>query len=148
MDDYTTLSKQNGVDSTIVSVLSTLDNQTEWANTTSLQPHAAGAARTETVIALSLLFCMIETVGIVGNLLVIIVVVVDRKMRRSPTNMFILNLAVADFLIMVCGIPEIVQFMLNRGWLMGLTMCRIERFALVCCLYASIMTLMAVCIER
>lgn len=148
MDDLTTLAKQSEDETIFVSSLPELDNQTGCANRTLTSIQPPRAARAETVIALSLLFCMIETVGIVGNLLVIVVVMADRKMRRSPTNMFIMNLAVADFLIMVCGVPEIVQFMLNRGWLMGLTLCRLERFTLVCCLYASIMTLMAVCVER
>lgn len=148
MNDLTTLAKDSDDETIFVSSLPELDNQTACANRTltSIQPHMV--ARSDTVIALSLLFCTIETVGIVGNLLVIVVVMADRKMRRSPTNMFIMNLAVADFLIMVCGVPEIVQFVLNRGWLMGLTLCRLERFTLVCCLYASIMTLMAVCVER
>lgn len=106
------------------------------------------ATRFESVVALSALLCAIEVLGIVGNILVIVVVVVDKKMRRSPTNMFIMNLSVGDLLIMIFGIPEIVQFMLDRGWLLGLAMCRVERFALVCSLYASIMTLMSVCVER
>lgn len=113
-----------------------------------LSPRSKEATRLESVAALSTLFCAIEIVGIVGNLLVIVVIVVDKKMRRSPTNMFIMNLSVADLLIMIFGIPEIVQFMLNRGWLMGPVMCRVERFVLVCSLYASIMTLMSVCVER
>jgi len=36
----------------------------------------------------------------------------------------------------------------NRGWLLGLTLCRTQRFVLVSSLYASIWTLLAVCIER
>ena len=69
-------------------------------------------------------------------------------MRHSATNLFIANLAGADLVIMVFGVPEIVQFVINRGWLLGLTLCRAQRFILVSSLYASIWTLMAVCIER
>ena len=59
-----------------------------------------------------------------------------------------MNLAMADFLIMLFGIPEIAQFVLNRGWLLGLALCKFQRFVLVVSLYASIMTLVAVCVER
>jgi len=49
---------------------------------------------------------------------------------------------------MLFGVPEIVQFIINRGWLLGLTPCKAQRFILVSSLYSSIWTLMAVCIER
>jgi len=68
--------------------------------------------------------------------------------NRADTNLFITNLAFADFIIMVFGVPEIVQFVVNRGWLLGLALCKSQRFILVSSLYASVWTLMAVCIER
>lgn len=105
-------------------------------------------ASKEVIAFLSLLFCVIGTVGLIGNSLVIIVILCDRKMRQSVTNIFILNLATADFIIMLAGIPEIVQFMLNRGWLLGPVFCKMNRFVLVVCLYVSILSLVSVCIER
>lgn len=96
----------------------------------------------------SSLFCVVGTVGILGNLMVVYIILADRKMRKSVTNMLILNLALADSLIMLCGIPEIVLFMINKGWLLGLVMCKFQRTVLVCALYSSVLTLVAVCIER
>ncbi|XP_067664422.1 neuropeptide receptor 15-like [Haliotis asinina] len=96
----------------------------------------------------STLFCVVGTVGILGNLMVVYIILADRKMRKSVTNMLILNLALADSLIMLCGIPEIVLFMINKGWLLGLVMCKFQRTVLVCALYTSVLTLVAVCIER
>ena len=83
-----------------------------------------------------------------GNALVVYIVLKDKKMRKSVTNLLILNLAVADSLLMVFGVPEIVQFMLDRGWLLGLVACKVNRSVLVASLYASVLTLVAVCIER
>ena len=94
------------------------------------------------------MFCTIGVTGLVGNLLVVVAIVANKKMRHSATNLFISNLAVADFIIMTFSIPEIAQFIVNRGWLLGLTLCRLQRFILVSSLYASVWTLMAVCIER
>ena len=105
-------------------------------------------ATPEVIGLLSLLFIVIGFIGILGNGLVIVVILVDRKMRNSVTNVFIMNLAVADLLIMLFGIPEIVQFMLNRGWLIGEPVCKINRFVLVVSLYVSILSLVTVCIER
>ena len=100
------------------------------------------------IVCLSLLFCVIGVVGVVGNLLVIYVIVSDKKMRKSVTNLFIMNLALFDLLIMLFGVPEIVQFMLDRGWLLGLVPCKLHRYVLVFSLYASVLTLVAVCVER
>ncbi len=100
------------------------------------------------IASLSVVFCVIGVVGIVGNTLVILIIVTDRKMRRSVTNLFIMNLAVSDLLIMLFGIPEIALFMLNRGWLLGAVMCKVQRYVLVLSLYSSVITQVSVCIER
>ena len=125
---------------------------TVWDNgshvTTNKTPTGLPAASDGSLITLSLLFCTIGTIGLVGNLLVIYIILSDKKMRRSVTNLFIMNLALADLLIMLFGIPEIVMFMLNRGWLLGLAMCKFQRYVLTVSVYVSIMTLVAVCVER
>ncbi|XP_021370661.1 neuropeptide receptor 15-like [Mizuhopecten yessoensis] len=113
-----------------------------------MPPHPVHSTSVQAVVGLSLLFFIIEIVGIVGNSLVVIVVLLDRKMRQSVTNIFIMNLAVSDWMIMVFGIPEIVQVMLNRGWVLGPVLCKFNRFVLVVSLYASILSLVSVCIER
>ena len=69
-------------------------------------------------------------------------------MGWSVTNLLIMNLALADFLIMLFGVPEIIQFIVNRGWLLGLALCKFQRYVLVVSLYCSILTLVAVCVER
>ena len=78
-------------------------------NATSLnvtQRHVDPPVSRDTTIGLSILYSSITAVGLVGNFLVIYVILTDRKMRRSVTNLFIMNLAVADFLIMLFGIPR------------------------------------------
>lgn len=117
-------------------------------NDSGFSPLPPEPASGEVIVLLSLLFIVIGTVGLLGNGLVIIVILFDRKMRQSVTNIFIMNLATADFIIMLIGIPEIVQFMVNRGWLLGPALCRVNRFSLVVCLYVSILSLVSVCIER
>lgn len=103
---------------------------------------------TAEIVCFSTLFFAIGTVGVLGNILVVYIVFSDAKMRLSMTNMLIVNLAVSDLSILLFGIPEIVQFMLNKGWLLGHEMCKIQRSVLVCALYASVMTLLALCVER
>ncbi|ELT93500.1 hypothetical protein CAPTEDRAFT_152907 [Capitella teleta] len=103
---------------------------------------------TPAIAFISVLFCIIGLIGIIGNTLVILIVLTDRKMRRSVTNLFITNVALSDLLIMLCGIPETAQFILNRGWILGEATCKMERYVLVVSLYSSVVTLVGVCIER
>lgn len=119
--------------------------QTIAGNTTS---HPPSTTHLYLIVLISVLFCIIGVVGIVGNSSVILMILLDRQMRRSVTNLYIMNLAAADLLIMLFGIPEIAQFMLNKGWLLGEVMCKLERFFLVVSLYTSVITQVAVCIER
>lgn len=100
------------------------------------------------IIPISVIFAVVGSVGIIGNTLIVFIVMCDAKMRVSMTNILIVNLAVSDLCILLIGIPEIVQFMLNKGWLFGLAMCKIQRSVLVAALYTSVMTLLALCVER
>ena len=100
------------------------------------------------IVCLSVIFCAVGIIGIVGNMLVIFIILCDRKMRRSVTNLFIMNLAVSDLLIMLFGVPEIVMFMINNGWLLGEALCKTQRYVLVFSLYSSVVTLVSVCVER
>ena len=132
------------------------DNSSSSANLTNLtnmsgtfkEVDGLSAAGTPELVSFSILFFVIGVIGITGNFLVIYAVVCDRKMRASVTNLLITNLAVADLLIMVFGIPEIIQFMINRGWILDRLSCKVNRFVLVVALYASVMTLVSICVER
>ena len=101
-----------------------------------------------TVIYLTILFFVIGLIGVLGNMLVIFAVICSRKMRTSMTNLLITNLATADLIIMALGIPEIIQFMMNKGWRLSDLSCRINRFILVTSLYGSVLTLISLCVER
>lgn len=100
------------------------------------------------VAAITCLFWIVLLFGICGNLMVLVIVLRDPVMRKAVTNYFLLSLAMADLTIMLWGVPEIVSFTLNRGWLLGEAACRANRYLLTTALYASVITLCDVCIER
>ncbi|KAH6938525.1 hypothetical protein HPB50_010271 [Hyalomma asiaticum] len=101
-----------------------------------------------TIATLASLFAAIGITGVLGNAFVVCAVLGDRDMRSSVTNLFILNLALSDLTILLACVPDIVLFIRNRGWELGLGMCRALRFIEVMALYASVMTLVSVCVER
>lgn len=65
--------------------------------------------------------------GILGNILVIYVVCTQRDML-TPTNMFLVNLSVADLLVLlVCMPSSLVEFHAREVWLLGDSMCKCQR---------------------
>lgn len=69
-------------------------------------------------------------IGIIGNLLVIIVVAKNAHMR-TITNIFIVNLAIGDFLVILICLPPSVITDISGNWYFGETMCKIIPFVQV-----------------
>ncbi|CAF3291526.1 unnamed protein product [Rotaria socialis] len=99
---------------------------------------------------LTFLFIIIAIVGILGNLLVIISVEFDARMRRSLTNQLIVRVASCDFIILLFNIPDIIQFVLsnNGNWVLSQFSCKFIRTTLVLAQYASVLNMCALTIER
>ncbi|CAF1608705.1 unnamed protein product [Rotaria sp. Silwood1] len=99
---------------------------------------------------LTFLFIIIAIVGILGNLLVIISVEFDARMRRSLTNQLIVRVASCDFIILLFNIPDIVQFVSsnNGNWVLSQFACKFIRTTLVLAQYASVLNMCALTIER
>ncbi|CAG9853673.1 unnamed protein product [Phyllotreta striolata] len=70
----------------------------------------------------TILFAIVCIVGLVGNTLVIYVVIRFSKMQ-TVTNMYIVNLAIADECFLI-GIPFLITTMLNRHWIFGHFACK------------------------
>lgn len=63
-------------------------------------------------------------VGLVGNALVCIAVYKNRLMR-NVTNYFIVNLAVADFMVILFCLPPTVVWDITETWFLGTALCKI-----------------------
>ncbi|XP_056643478.1 somatostatin receptor type 2-like isoform X2 [Diorhabda carinulata] len=70
----------------------------------------------------TILFTVVCIVGLVGNTLVIYVVIRFSKMQ-TVTNMYIVNLAIADECFLI-GIPFLITTILNRHWIFGYFACK------------------------
>jgi len=71
----------------------------------------------------------ILTVGLVGNIVVVYVVARYARMK-TVTNVYILNLSIADSLFLV-GMPMIMATALLRRWVFGAVLCHVF-YALTC----------------
>ncbi|CAI4232474.1 unnamed protein product [Auanema sp. JU1783] len=96
------------------------------------------------------LFCFLTIVGILGNLIVIIVIAGDNKMRQSVMNILLLNLAVADGSNLLLTVWEWVPTVTygSKVWMLPAFMCAICRYLEYVFLFTSISTQLIVCIER
>ncbi|XP_035215735.1 tachykinin-like peptides receptor 86C [Stegodyphus dumicola] len=95
----------------------------------------------------TLVFAFMILVAIVGNLIVIWIIVAHRRMR-TVTNLFLLNLAIADFLLAGGNAAFNFVFMLNSHWPFGGTFCVISNFLANLTVSTSVFTILAMSLDR
>lgn len=73
-------------------------------------------------------------VGLVGNTLVCVAVYRNHSMR-TVTNYFLVNLAVADFMVILFCLPATVLWDVTETWFLGDALCKILLYFQVCHTY-------------
>jgi len=99
-------------------------------------------------ISTPIVFALITVVGVIGNLFVVIVIVTRRSRRRNPTNILLLNLAIADLAFLVICVPFTAVKYAASSWPLGETACRVVNYLLYVTVYVTVYTLVAVSILR
>ena len=99
-------------------------NESSRLNSTLLEPQFPFYLRTTS----TLLSALILFIGIVGNILVPIVVWRNKDLRSS-TNIFLVNLSVADLLVLLVCMPTSLVELHSKPevWILGATMCKLKR---------------------
>ncbi|XP_043940439.1 alpha-1B adrenergic receptor [Protopterus annectens] len=121
-------------------VATNISNQTSKNETLSeLDPARA--------ITLGLVLGIFIVFAIAGNIVVILSVACNRHLR-TPTNYFIINLAIADLLLSFTVVPFSATFEIEGYWVFGRIFCDIWAAMDVLCCTASIMSLCAISIDR
>lgn len=85
-----------------------------------------------------------------GNLLVILVILKNRRMRddSSKTNLFLCNLAVADLFVGILMIPFSFTVLIKGTWIFPAWFCTFNSFLNTTCFLTSIHTLMYIAIHK
>lgn len=97
-------------------------NHTEW-NSTELPENVTSPLDVTISPGLLIVLVLITVTTIVGNAIVIIVFL-DNKKLRTPFNYYIFNLALADILVGVIAMPGFTMYNLFSGsWPAGETLC-------------------------
>uniref|UniRef100_UPI00398EB4DF leukotriene B4 receptor 1-like n=1 Tax=Pristiophorus japonicus TaxID=55135 RepID=UPI00398EB4DF len=96
-------------------------------------------------VVVCVVFTLIFLVGMLGNSLVIWIILCNIKQQFS-TVMLILNLAVADFTVLITLPFWIYSF--ADGWVFGAPFCNVLLYVVHCSMYASVFFITAMSIER
>ncbi|XP_052778040.1 orexin/Hypocretin receptor type 1-like [Mya arenaria] len=93
------------------------------------------------------LFLVVFVVGITGNFLVCYSVWRSRSLK-TVTNTFLVNLAVADFLVISICLPVTVVSDVIQSWFLGIIMCKLSVYLQRVSVFVSVLTLTFISVER
>ena len=99
-------------------------------------------------ILVPIIFSFMVLLGGIGNILVMVVVIKNKNQFKNTTNLFILNLAVADLLFLIFCVPFHAIIYTGLGWPFGEFMCKFVHFVQYSSMVASILTLVAMSFDR
>ncbi|XP_062866552.1 cholecystokinin receptor-like [Trichomycterus rosablanca] len=126
--------------------LSSMDMNSTCSNAsvlTKLQP-----ARSKEMYSLRiLLYSLIFLLSVFGNLLIIVVLIVNKRMR-TVTNSFLLSLAVSDLMMAVFCMPFTLIPNLLEDFIFGAVMCKTVAYFMGISVSISTFSLVAIAIER
>ncbi|XP_058448036.1 trissin receptor isoform X2 [Malaya genurostris] len=103
--------------------------------------------RTDVRVIFITLYSLVFCCCFFGNLLVILVVTMSRRLR-SITNFFLANLAVADLCVGVFCVMQNLTIYLIESWVFGDFLCKMYQFVHSLSYTASIFILVVICMER
>ncbi|XP_070165519.1 orexin receptor type 2 isoform X2 [Polyergus mexicanus] len=90
---------------------------------------------------------IVFVVGLIGNALVCMAVYRNHTMR-TVTNYFIVNLAVADLLVLLICLPPSVLWDVTETWFLGLKLCKTVPYLQTVSVSVSVLTLTFISIDR
>ncbi|XP_042908623.1 orexin receptor type 2 [Parasteatoda tepidariorum] len=96
---------------------------------------------------LIILHVIVFVVGLVGNALVCVSVYRNHTMR-TVTNYFIVNLALADFLVILVCLPPTVLWDVTETWFFGRMTCKLVLYLQSVSVSVSVLTLTFISIDR
>ncbi|XP_008708683.2 melatonin receptor type 1A [Ursus americanus] len=108
-----------------------------------------GAGLRPSWVAYTLAFILIFTivVDVLGNLLVILSVYRNKKLRNAG-NLFVVSLAVADLVVAVYPYPLVLTSIVHNGWNLGYLHCQISAFLMGLSVIGSIFNITGIAINR
>ncbi|GCB79311.1 galanin receptor type 1b isoform X4 [Scyliorhinus torazame] len=115
-----------------------------WANACSIETSDGPE-----VVMVPVAFGLIFLLGMAGNALVIVVLGRTKAKRaRSTTNIFILNLSVADLSFLLLCVPFQATIYSLPEWIFGALLCKLVHYSFTVTMLVSIFTLVTMSVDR
>ena len=103
------------------------------------------------VVIFTVLYLVIICLAVLGNTLVLVVIGCVKR-AKTVTDMYIISLASSDFMIATLNMPFQLYFIIANEWLMGggagLFLCKFSNFVQGVGVFASILTLLFIALDR
>ncbi|XP_027875594.1 neuromedin-U receptor 1-like [Xiphophorus couchianus] len=107
-----------------------------------------GPAKSPRFLPVCITYLVIFMVGVLGNSLTC-AVILRYKVMQTPTNYYLLSLAVSDLLVLLLGMPlELYEMQQNYPFLLGEGGCYFKIFLFETVCFASILNVTALSVER
>ena len=101
-----------------------------------------------TIVISLIIYSLIFAIGFFGNAIVIFVVCCNKSLQHN-TNYCLVNLSVADLLLItVCMPSAIVDLFAKEVWYFGYLLCKIIPWLEYSIAHASVLTIVAISVER
>nr|XP_004661940.2 melatonin receptor type 1B [Jaculus jaculus] len=119
-----------------------------WTVVAGAQPSGTPQTRAPWVApALSAVLVVTTAVDVVGNLLVVLSVLRNRKLRNAG-NLFLVSLALADLAVALYPYPLILVAIVYDGWALGEVHCKASAFVMGLSVIGSVFNITAIAINR
>lgn len=126
--------------------ISSSDEFGHFMNNSTQTEYTPYSQRPETYIV-PIVFLFIYITGIIGNG-TLIYVMLKEKLLRTPSYMFILNLAFGDLLVIIGTVPFVGTIYTFESWPFGLVACKGSEFIRDVSHNVTVLTLCAMSIDR
>lgn len=93
------------------------------------------------------IFRLTLLLGVIGNMLILVAILGYKKMK-SPTNVFLASLALADLLLCLICIPVKLAELFSFSWTFGWFLCKFVNYMQNVSAVASVLNLTVMSIER
>jgi hypothetical protein len=94
-----------------------------------------------------IIYSLIFLIGLVGNIMTIIIIKFNTHLR-TPTNSYLLNLAVSDLMMLMCNLPLEMLEIYHREWPLSIIFCKLRNICAEFFTCSSILTILAFTCER
>lgn len=107
-----------------------------------------GPVKSPCFLPVCITYLLIFMVGVLGNSLTC-AVILRYKVMQTPTNYYLLSLAISDLLVLLLGMPlELYEMQQNYPFLLGTGGCYFKIFLFETVCFASILNVTALSVER